>query len=158
MIAVKDLKKFVMLGYLSEEMLTSLIPITEILNFDEDEMIFKQGEKANRLYFVKRGKVLLEHKVTDTLTISMSSVEPGFSFGWSSMLENDVYSSNAICAEPCQVYTYRDHKLKELMNEDHSIGFVISQRLLYVLKKRFDVRTSQLIKMIKFHPDISNLL
>ncbi|MCP3899587.1 MAG: cyclic nucleotide-binding domain-containing protein, partial [Desulfobacteraceae bacterium] len=126
MIAVKDLKKFVMLGYLSEEMLTSLIPLTEILNFDENEMIFKQGEKANRLYFVKRGKVLLEHKVTDTLTISMSSVEPGFSFGWSSMLENDVYSSNAICDEPCQVYTYRDHKIKESMNEDHSIGFVIS--------------------------------
>lgn len=158
MISVRELKKFVMLGYLSNEMLTSLIPITEEKNFDEDEMIFKQGEKADRLYLLKKGKVLLEHRVTDKLTVSMSSIEPGYSFGWSSMLGNDVYSSNAICAQACQVYSFNDFKLKEKMKEDHSLGFIVSQRLLYVIKQRFDIRTSQLIKMIKLHPDISNLL
>ena len=158
MIAVSDLKQFVMLGYLSNEMLESLIPITEMLHFDENELIFKQGEKAERLYLLKKGKVLLENRVTDKLTVSMSSIKPGFSFGWSSMLEDDIYSSNAICAEACHVYSFRGFKIKKMMEEDHSLGFIISQRLLYVIKKRFDVRTSQLIKTIKFHPDINNLL
>ena len=158
MITVNDLKEFVMLGYLSNEMLTSLIPITEMFHFDENEIVFQQGEKADRLYLLKKGKVLLEQRVTDTLTVSMSSIKPGFSFGWSSMLDNDIYSSNAICAEPCQVYSFKNFKIKKIMEEDHSLGFIISQRLLYVIKKRFDIRTSQLIKTIKFHPDINNLL
>ncbi|MCK5541306.1 MAG: cyclic nucleotide-binding domain-containing protein [Desulfobacterales bacterium] len=158
MIAVQDLKQFVMFGYLSDDMLKSLIPITEILLFEENEMVFKQGEEADRLFLLKTGKVLLEHRITDKITVSMSSIKPGFSFGWSSMLENDVYSSNAICSETCQVYSFRDFKIKKIMEENHSLGFVISQRLLHVLKKRYDVRTRQLVKTIKFHPDIGNLL
>jgi len=147
-----------MLGYLSDVMLKSLVPITEMLVFDENEMVFRQGEKADRLFMLKKGKVLLELRITDTMTVSMSSIKPNFSFGWSAMLDNNRYSTDAICTEPCQVYSFRESKLKKVMQEDHSLGFIISQRLLYVLKKRYDARTEQLIKTIKLHPDISNLL
>ncbi|MBT3386484.1 MAG: cyclic nucleotide-binding domain-containing protein [Desulfobacula sp.] len=158
MITVQDLKQFVMLGYLSDEMLKSLIPITEMLRFDENEIIFQQREKADRLFLLKMGKVLLEQRITDKMTVSMSSIKPGFSFGWSAMLENDLYSTDAICAEPCEVFSFRGSKIKKLMEQDHSLGFIISQRLLYVIKKRYDARTEQFVKTIKLHPDISNLL
>ncbi len=158
MIDIQDLKQFVMLGYLSDEMLSQLIPITEMLLFDENEMVFKQGQNADRLYLLKKGKVLLEQRVTDKLTISTSSIKPGYSFGWSSMLENDIYTSNAICTEPCQIYSFKNFKIKKIMDEDHSLGFIISQRLMHVIKKRYDVRTKQLTKSIKSHPDISHLL
>lgn len=158
MIDVQDLKQFVMLGYLSDEMLKSLIPITEMLLFDENEMVFKQGEKADRFFLLKKGKVLLEQRITDKITISISSIKPGFSFGWSAMLDNERYSSDAICTEPCRIYSFRESKIKKLMEKNHSLGFIINQRLLYVIKKRYDIRTEQFIKTIKLHPDISNLL
>jgi len=158
MIDVQDLKQFVILGYLSDEMLKKLIPITEVLLFDENEKVFKQGDKADRFYLLKKGKVLLEQRITDTLIISMSSIKPGFSFGWSAMLDNGLYSSDAICTEPCQVYSFRESKIKKVMGEDHSLGFIISQRLLYVIKNKYDARTEQFVKTIKFHPDISKLL
>ncbi len=158
MIAVKDLKQFVMFGYLTDTMLKALVPITEMLLFDENEMVFVQGEKADRFYLLKKGKVLLEQRITATLTVSLSAIKPGFSFGWSAMLENGLYSTDAICTEPCEVYSFRESKIKKLMEEDHSMGFIISQRLLYVLKKRFDARTDQFVKTIKLHPDISKLL
>ena len=158
MITEQDLKQFVMLGYLSDEMLKKLLPITEMLVFDENDKIFKQGEPADRLYLLKKGKVLLEHRITDKITVSMSAVKPGFSFGWSSMLVDDFYSSDAICAEESIVYTFKGAKIKQIMEKDHSLGFIVSQRLLYVLKKRYDVRTEQFVKTIQFHPDISKLL
>lgn len=158
MIAPEDLKQFVMLGYLTEDMLKNLVPITEMLLFDQNELIFKQGQKADRLYLLKKGKVLLEQRITDTLTVSLSSIKPGFSFGWSAMLENGLYSTDAICAEPSEIYSFRESKIKRLMESDHSMGFIISQRLLYVLKKRFDARTEQFVKTIRLHPDISKLL
>ena len=158
MIDVQDLKQFVMLGYLSDDMLKSLIPITEKLLFDKDELVLKQGEKADRFFFLKKGKILLEQRITDTMTVSLSSIKPGFSFGWSAMLEDALYSTDAICAENCEVYSFRESKIKKVMEKDHSLGFIISQRLLYVLKKRYDARTEQFVKTIKLHPDISNLL
>ncbi len=158
MIAEKDLKQFVMLGYLSDEMIMKLIPITEMLLFDKKEMIFKQGEKADRLYLLKKGAVLLEHRITDKITVALSSIKPNYSFGWSAMLDDDLYSSDAICADASIVYSFRADKLKKIMEEDHSLGFIISRRLLHVIKKRFDARTEQFVKTIKSHPEISTLL
>ena len=158
MIGTDDLKQFVMLGYLSDEMLKSLVPITESQIFDVHEMVFKQGDTADRFFFLKKGKILLEQRITDTLTVSLSAVKPGFSFGWSAMLENGIYSSDAICAEPCDVFSFSASKLKQKMEENHSLGFIINQRLLYVLKKRYDARTEQFVKTIKLHPEISTLL
>lgn len=158
MITVNDLKQIVMLGHLTDEMLNKLVPITEMLLFAENEMIFRQGEKADRFYFLKKGIVLLEHRITDSMTISLSSIEPGYSFGWSAMLEDSQYTSDAMCAEPCHIYSFRASKIKKIMEEDHSLGFIISQRLLNVIRKRLDVRTNQLVKTIKLHPEISALL
>jgi len=147
-----------MLGYLSDDMIKSLIPITETYSYQENELVFKQGDKADKLYFLKMGKVLLEHRITDKITVSMSSIKPGFSFGWSAMLEDEPYSTDAICTEFCQIYSFKESEIKKRMEKDHSLGFIISQRLLHVIKKRYDARTEQLVKTIKLHPDISKLL
>ena len=158
MIDVQDLKQFVILEYLSDEMLKKLVPITETLLFDKNEKIFQQGEEADRFFLLKKGKVLLELRITDNITVSMSGVKPGFSFGWSSMLEESLYTTDAICAEPCEVFSFRESKIKKIMEEDHSLGYIFNQRLLVVLKKRYDIRTEQFVKTIKYHPEISNLL
>ena len=63
MISRKDLKQIIMLGYLTDEMIDKLIPITDQLLFGTDEVIFRQGDKANRFYMLKQGKVLLELKI-----------------------------------------------------------------------------------------------
>ena len=69
MITVDDLKQIVMLGYLTDEMLEKLVPITDLLLFDENEFIFRQGEQSDRLYMLKEGKVLLELEVSDNITV-----------------------------------------------------------------------------------------
>jgi CRP-like cAMP-binding protein len=158
MIAREDLKKIVMLGYLTDPMLDSLIPITDLLLFDENEIIFNQGDPSDRLYMVKQGKVLLEQRITDKITVSISAIKPGFTFGWSAMLDEETYTSGAIAAEPCELFSLREEKIKSLFDKDHSLGFIMSQRLLVIMKKRYDIRTEQFIKTIKHHPDLVSLL
>ena len=158
MIARENLKQIVILGYLTDEMLDKLVPITELLLFDANEYIFRQGDRAERFYMLQKGKVLLEHGITDELTVSVSAVKPGYSFGWSAMLDEVYYTSDAICAEPCEVFSFREEKIKTLLRNDHSLGFILSQRLLVIMKKRYDIRTEQFIKTIRHHPEISKLL
>jgi CRP-like cAMP-binding protein len=158
MISREDLKQIVMLGYLTDEMLDKLIPITELLRFDKNEYIFRQGDKAERFFMLQQGKVLLEQRITDMITVSVSAIKPGYSFGWSAMLDEERFTTDAVCAEPCRVFSFRDKKINSLFEEDHSLGFIMSQRLLRIMKKRYDIRTEQFLKTIRHHPEISKLL
>ncbi|MGD8833523.1 MAG: cyclic nucleotide-binding domain-containing protein [Desulfobacteraceae bacterium] len=158
MITIDDLKQIVMLGYLTDEMLEKLVPITDLLLFDENEFIFRQGDKSDRLYMLKEGKVLLELEVSDNITVFVSAIKQGHTFGWSAMLDEAAYTVSALCSEQCQVLSFRAEKLKALLEHDHTMGYILSQRLLVILKKRYDIRTEQFIKTITHHPDIADLL
>ncbi len=158
MFAIEDLKQIVMLTHLNDEMLAKLIPITELLLFDDKEVIFREGDKADRLYMLQHGKVLLEQRLTEKITVSVNAIKPGFTFGWSAMLDEDSFTSDAICVEPCKVFSFRREKIKALFEQDHSLGYVMSQRLLRILKQRLNIRTAQFIKTIKHHPDLVDLL
>ncbi len=147
-----------MLNHLDDDMLTKLIPITELLLFDDKEIIFRQGDKAERLYMLLQGKVLLEQRLTQRITVFISAIKPGFTFGWSAMLDEDAFTSDAVCADPCKVFSFRREKIMALMEQDHSLGYIMSQSLLRILKKRIDIRTEQFIKTIKHHPDLLDLL
>ena len=158
MISKEDLTQIVMLGYLTDEMLEKLIPITELLHFDKNEYIFRQGDRAERFFMLQQGKVLLEQRITGHITVSVSAIKPGFSFGWSAMLDEESFTTDAVCAEACKVFSFREKKIKALFQKDHSLGFIMSQRLLRIMKKRYDIRTEQFLKTIRHHPEISRLL
>ncbi len=107
---------------------------------------------------LKAGKVILEQKITDKIAVSVSAIKPGYSFGWSALLDEEQYTIDAICAAPSKLFSFRGEKLKALFEEDHSLGFIMSQRLLHIIKKRYDIRTEQFVKTLRHHPEISTLL
>jgi CRP-like cAMP-binding protein len=157
MVSREDLKSTMVLRYLSDEMLDKIIPIVDILHFDEREVIFREGNKGLRFYLLKRGKVVLEKRISDKLSFAAGSVKPGYSFGWSAMLEEGDYTLDAVAAEPCEVYSIKGEKIRRLLNDDHTMGYAMTQGLLRVLKRRLDHRTEQFIRVLTQHPDIKSL-
>jgi len=159
MISRETLKQIVMMRYLTDEMLDQLIPITELLQYDEKEFVFHEGDRANRYFSILQGIVLLEQRIATGVTVSISSIKAGFGFGWSALLDQEAefYTSDAICAEPTQLLSFKAEKLKALFEKNYQLGYIMSRRLLHVVKKRYDVRTEQFIKAIKNHPDLGAL-
>ena len=157
MVTPQDLKKMVIMSHLKDDMLDSLISITDVLTFQDQENIFRQGDVADRFYMVKRGKVLLEQRIAEKITVSVGSIKPGFAFGWSTMIEEGYYTTDAVCAEPCEIFSMKGDKIRALCAKDPFMGFLLCQRLLVILKKRYDHRTEQFIKVIKHHPDMKDL-
>ncbi len=157
MVSKEDLKSILVLRYLTDEMLDKVTRIVDILNFEEREVIFREGDKGTRFNLLKRGKVVLEKRISDKLSFTAGSVKPGYSFGWSAMLEQGNYTLHAIAAEPCEVYSIKGEKLKKLIEEDHTMGYILNQGLLRVLKQRLDNRTEQFIRVLTQHPDIKSL-
>ena len=157
MIQREDLKQIVLLSYLTDPVLDEIIPIIDLLQFANQEIIFKQGDPADRFYMLKRGKVLLEQRISEKVTAIIGSIKPGFSFGWGAMIEDGSYSAKAVCAEPCEIYSFKSEKIKKLFEDNPDMGYRVYQRLLVIIKKRYDSRTEQFRKAIVQHPDMKDL-
>jgi CRP-like cAMP-binding protein len=157
MVSTEDLKKMVLMTHLKDDMLNRITSITDVLTFDDQEIIFRQGDIADRFYMVKRGKVLLEQRLAEKITVSVGSIKPGFAFGWSTMIEQGYYTTVAVCAEPCEIFSMKGEKIRALCEQDPYMGFLLMRRLLVILKKRYDHRTGQFVKVITHHPDMKEL-
>lgn len=157
MTTVKDLKNIEILKHLTDAMLEKLLPIIDDLNFNEDDIVFRQDEPAERFYMVNSGKIILEQTITPDVTVCLGSIKPGYSFGWSAMLEEATYRSDAICAEYSELYSFRHDQIKRVLNSDPDMGYRLYQRLLIVLKKRYDKRTEQFRQTVLNHPDMGRL-
>jgi CRP-like cAMP-binding protein len=164
MVTTEDLKKMVIMTHLKDDMLNRIISITDVLKFEDQEIIFRQGDIADRFYMVNRGKVmvnrgkvLLEQRIAEKITVSVGSIKPGFAFGWSTMIEEGYYTTDAVSAEPCEIFSMRGDIIRALCEKDPYMGYLLSQRLLVILKKRYDHRTEQFIKVIKHDPDMKDL-
>ncbi len=159
MLSYDDVREIIILSYLTDEMLDSVIPHLDVLNFEEEDVIFQEGDLADRMFFLRRGKILLEKRMSDKITFAIGAVKPGYSFGWSAAMGGGMnYSTMTVCAEPCQVFSIRGEKLQNLLAADHDMAMLFHQRLLWVIKTRLDHRTSQFVTVLRNHPDIENLI
>ena len=158
MVSRVDVQNIEIISYLTDEMIQKLLPEIELLRFKEGEIIFRCGDAAEMFYMLKRGKILLEQRISDKVTISMGTVKPGSSFGWSAMLGDEKFTLDTVCGEPCEVLRIKAKTLFAMIEQDHSMGYLFMHRLLHILRWRLDVRTELFLKLIKNHPDIEPLI
>jgi CRP-like cAMP-binding protein len=157
MITRKDLKQIVMLTYLTDPMLDKLTHIIDVLRFDKDEMVFRENEPSNRFYMVRSGQVLLEQRISDHVTACVAAIKPGYSFGWSAMMEDQRYTVSAISEEPSELFSFTSEKIQKLFEQDTQMGLRVYRRMMVIMKKRLDIRTEQFRKAIMNHPDMQSL-
>lgn len=131
MLSYDDVKDIIILSHFSDAMLDSILPSLDILQYEEDDIIFQEGDPAERFFFLKRGKILLEKRISDKISFSIGAVKPGYSFGWSSVLGGGMrYTTVTLCAEPCQVYSIRSDKILNLLEKNHEMAAIFYLRLL----------------------------
>ena len=157
MVQRDDLKQIVMLTYLSDEMLDQLTTIVDILKFDREEVLFRENQWADRFYMMRSGFILLEQKISEDVTAIVGSIKPGYSFGWSAMVEEGTYTVDAVCVEPSEVLSFKREKINRMMEQNPQMGLILYQRLLVIIKKRLDYRTEQFRQAIMNHPEMQQL-
>ena len=158
MVAVQDLKGIELFAGLTDGMLDKLAPLVQERSFDEREMIYETGNPAEQFYSLKRGKVLLETELAPAVIIALGSIKQGYSFGWSALRPPASYATYAVCAEPSDVYMVPGNKFLELLDGDHSMGYLVMQKAARILENRLERRSAQFLKVISKHPEIGALL
>ena len=157
MVSAQELKKIYLVRHLDEAELEKIRPLCSIRIFSEKAVIFEQGQYADGFYMLLKGKVLLEVELTENIMISLGSVKPGYSFGWSSLFTGSKYTTSALCSEPCEVISLPADKLIDLMDKDPVLGYKLMKGALEILRNRLAKRTDQFLKILRMHPDMQAL-
>jgi len=158
MASVEDLRRILLFENLTDGMLEQLLPMVQMESLEERQVIYEAGSAANRFYSLKRGKVLLEAELGPTLIISLGSIKPGYSFGWSALRPGATHTSYAVCAEACEIFVMPGDKFSALLDRDNTMGYLVMQKVSAILEGRLDRRTDQFLKVISKHPEIGALL
>jgi CRP-like cAMP-binding protein len=141
-------EQFTIIEGLSEEQIDILRPIIEDVRFDEHQVIFRQGDKADYLYFVLEGKVSIQFNPEDGPVLTVSEIDQGGVFGWSSALGSACYTSSAVCTECGHFIRMEGEELKNLCQEHPETGILILNRLASVIAQRLRGTHQQVVELL----------
>ncbi|MCD6425151.1 MAG: Crp/Fnr family transcriptional regulator [Anaerolineales bacterium] len=142
------LTRFALIEDFSDDQIEMLRPIIEDIRFDTDQVIFNQGDPADYLYFVLDGRVSIRFKPEDGPVLTVSEVDRGEVFGWSSALGSHRYTSSAICSECGLFIRLEGEDLKNLCQEHPETGILILNRLAGVIARRLRGTHEQVLALL----------
>lgn len=154
MVTLDDLKRIPLLEGISDATLEKMLIFTKVQSYEDGDIIFEENEEALNFYFIKTGKAILESDLTEDISVSLASIKPSYALGFYALTPGSTYNSRALCTEPSDVLVMPGEDVRELMEQDHTFGYILMSRMFRLMKRRVDKRTTQFLKILQRHPDL----
>ena len=135
MVKLDIIKENYMFRDLKQEQISKIDAISHEKNYEAGQCVFKEGDKAEHIYILEEGRVLLEMRIAPYPERSHSPsavidvVSKGEVFGWSALVPPNIFTLSASTADKCRVIAVDGSKLFDLMEEDPVMGYEIVKRL-----------------------------
>jgi CRP-like cAMP-binding protein len=117
------------------------------VSFPPRTVICRQGDEAVFLYVLLKGKVIIRYKPYDGPKITLTNLHTGDVFGWSSVVGNESYTSEAISTTSVQAFRVNGASLRNLCMEYPTAGRSILEKLAKAVSPRW-LQSQQQIQSI----------
>jgi len=132
---------------LSEHHIRLLADCAIRIHFEKDQIIFGEGETANRFYLIESGRVALESSgASGGDTVSIEIIGPGDLLGWSWLFPPYVWHFTARALEPTNAIFFYGTVLREYCERDATLGLELFKRMSEVMTRRLQTARMRLIK------------
>jgi CRP-like cAMP-binding protein len=144
------LSKFALFRNMPEELLDKVAALSKEESFSQGDVIFREGEQADKLHFLLDGEIVLKVKLTSRPeSISVSVVSQRFeSFGWSGVVPPYHYTASAICEADCKILTVPGEDFMKVLSENPAAGFIVMQRITELIASRLRNSRQALLKTL----------
>jgi CRP-like cAMP-binding protein len=115
------------------------------MRYDTGEIIFREGDPANRFYLIERGQVSLESHRQDETPVQVQTIGPGDVLGWSWLFPPYYWHFDARALEPTTAIFFYGTRLREACKEDHDLGYELMKRMTQVVIQRLQATRKQLL-------------
>jgi CRP/FNR family cyclic AMP-dependent transcriptional regulator len=145
--SVTTLPKHPFLEGLSPHQLRLLSDCAMVVRFQPGELIFREGDPANRFYLITKGKIALESYVQDRGTTLIQTVGVGDVLGWSWLFPPYYWHFDARALEPVEAIFFYGTPLRDECESDHDLGYELVKRMAEVMMKRLQATRRQLLQL-----------
>ncbi len=115
--------------------------------FDESQVIFHQGETANRFYLIEEGAVELTATTkSGERRIVAGRIEPGGVLGWSWLFPPYEWQFTARALSPTSAIFFYGTVLREQCEADPSLGFELFKRMAAEMVARLQAARRRLLE------------
>ena len=130
---------------LKPEHLQVLADNAMMMHYEPGEIIFREGDPANRFYLICHGRVALESHQMDSEPVVVQEIGPGDVLGWSWLFPPYYWHFDARATEPTEAIFFYGTRLRQNCEEDHDLGYQLMKRTASVVIQRLQAARKRLL-------------
>jgi CRP/FNR family transcriptional regulator, cyclic AMP receptor protein len=123
---------------LDPSILSKLVIYSMPSEFAAGDVIFHEGEIANRFYLIEEGIVALELRVAQGIPVRIETIGAGEVLGWSWLFPPYTWHFDARAVVPVKGVFFYATRLREHCQEDSRLNLELMLRVTNVLVKRLN--------------------
>lgn len=145
------IKEHPFLRSFSREYVEILCDCAQEKQFEAGELIFREGDIADRFYLILSGKVVLATELPSHGHLTVQQLGPDDVLGWSWLFPPYVWHFQASTLETTRTICFNGAHLLILCERNHEFGYDLMKRLAQVLIQRLQATQKQLANLQSSH-------
>jgi CRP/FNR family cyclic AMP-dependent transcriptional regulator len=121
--------------------------LSEVAMFKEfaaDEVIFREGDPANRFYLILDGEVVVESPRAEQSPLTVQTIGSNDVLGWSWLFPPYYWHFDARATKPTKAIFFYGTWLRENCERDHDFGYQMMKRMAAVMVERLQATRKRL--------------
>jgi len=130
------LEKIILFKGLTSDQISQLMKVTKSEDFRAGEIIFKEGEKGDKLYIILSGSVRISKQIPGSGEEALAVLKPGDFFGEMSLIDDVERSADAIANERSTLLSIDRNSFESLLFLNKELAYTILWNFVRTLSKR----------------------
>ena len=144
--SINELKSYTFFQGLPDVFLEKIRKLCREDVLQNQEIIFEEGEKAEKIYVLQKGAVTIQIRLKKYQDVIISTIEEkGELFGWSALVEPKKYSATVKCLKETTVCSISTDDLESWFKDDPLMGFMFMKRIAGLIDNRLFSMRERLI-------------
>jgi CRP-like cAMP-binding protein len=124
-------------SFLRPDQVNAISEVAKVVRFRAGDTVYSQGERADHIYVVLEGEVLLRLPGKGGVSIPIDQVVAGVMFGACKCFETETYSTTAQCTQDSRIMKFEALVFDRLLEDDMRMGYAMQRRMAGVYFKRY---------------------
>ena len=130
---------------LDAEFIQVLVGCASNVHFDAGEVIFRHGEKADRFFLIRSGRVSVEISTPEGSSLRIQTLGEGDVLGWSWLFPPFLWHFDASATELTRAVALDGVCLRRKCEEDTALGFELTKRFSSTMHERLQATRMQIL-------------
>jgi CRP-like cAMP-binding protein len=143
------LKGMNLFEFLKLEELEDIAALARVEEFKAGDYIFKEGDKAEKVYLVLEGRVAVEIEIGPNKKAVVYTETKGKMFGYPSLVKPHTFSTYARCMDQVKLVTIKAGDLVEkVFKNDCRRGYLVMNKLAEIIAVKLKETRMQLLSLV----------